>query len=358
MDADVGVLVTGVGNGSTGEQIVKALQMGRRSYRITVTNVDPEGLVVADGIRSVLLPRATEPHYLQALAVAVGEAQAQFVIPGSDAELLRVVNDGEEFGRLSSAIPLVNNPETVAVCVDKRATVDAIERSGLAVPFTLDFTDMQSAVEAVRSGQLCYPVIIKPKSGKGGSTDVYVAQDETELRFFINYALHSSHELILQQYVGDSEHEFSVGVLHNPDGTVAGSQVIRRHLGSLLSSRLRVPNRTNRPELGDSLVVSTGFSQGEFDEFAEVRAAAERIGTELGSTGPLNVQGRLVGSEFYVFEINPRFSGSTGLRAVAGWNGPEALIDWHLGVRSTRSLNEGQRRGHYTRGLVDYVHFD
>jgi hypothetical protein len=33
-----------------------------------------------------------------------------------------------------------------------------------------------------------------------------------------------------------------------------------------------------------------------------------------------------------VFEVNPRFSGTEAMRAMAGWNGPEALVDWHLGA--------------------------
>ena len=62
------------------------------------------------------------------------------------------------------------------------------------------------------------------------------------------------------------------------------------------------------------------------DDFPVVLAAAERIAIALKSTGPLNLQGRLVGSDFLVYEINPRFSGSEAMRAMAGWNGPEALI--------------------------------
>jgi carbamoyl-phosphate synthase large subunit len=126
-------------------------------------------------------------------------------------------------------------------------------------------------------------------------------------------------------------------VLHHPDGTLAGSFALRRDLRSLLSTRVRVPNRTGRRELGAHLVISSGFSQGEVDEFQEVRAQAERVAAAVGSRGPLNVQGRLVGSELVVFEVNPRFSGTESMRAMSGWNAPEALIDWHLGLPGTLS---------------------
>jgi carbamoyl-phosphate synthase large subunit len=123
-----------------------------------------------------------------------------------------------------------------------------------------------------------------------------------------------------------------VGVLHHPDGTLAGSFALRRDLRSLLSTRLRVRNRTGRAELGPHLVVSSGVSQGEVDDFPEVRAQAERVARAVGSRGPLNVQGRLVGSELVVFEVNPRFSGTESMRAMCGWNAPETLVEWHLGL--------------------------
>jgi len=63
-----------------------------------------------------------------------------------------------------------------------------------------------------------------------------------------------------------------------------------------------------------------------------------------------------VGSDFLAFEINPRFSGTTAMRAMAGWNAPEALIDWHLGVEpAMRSYHP--RRVRFVRGLVEYADF-
>jgi carbamoyl-phosphate synthase large subunit len=64
------------------------------------------------------------------------------------------------------------------------------------------------------------------------------------------------------------------------------------------------------------------------------------------------VQCRLVDGEVYVFEINPRFSGTTSLRAMVGYNEPDILLKLHLRGERTeprfeygkgwiiRSLNE------------------
>jgi len=47
---------------------------------------------------------------------------------------------------------------------------------------------------------------------------------------------------------------------------------------------------------------------------------------EYGLKGPINIQGRLTDDGFKIFEMNPRFTGITGLRAIMGFNEVEACI--------------------------------
>jgi carbamoyl-phosphate synthase large subunit len=350
---DVAVLVTGVGSGSTGEQVYKALRHGRRAYRIVVANMNPDAAVVAPGAERVALPPARSREYLPALAATANAVGARFIVPGSDPELVRIADGATELARLTPAIPLVNDASTIRLCQDKGATADAIARAGLRAPWTADCGTSAYAREAMARAGVSFPVVIKPRRRGGGSADVYVAQDDSELRLFSELVLRGGGPAVIQEYVGDPGSEFTVGVLHYPDRTLAGSFALRRDLGSLLSLRLRAPNRTGRAELGSHLAVSSGFSQGEVDDFPEVRAAAERVAAAVGSTGPLNVQGRLVGSELVVFEVNPRFSGTEAIRAMAGWNSAEALMDWHLGLRPALETYR-PRRCTFLRTVIEY----
>lgn len=351
---DIGVLITGVGSGSTGEQVYKALRHGRRPYRIVVANVHPDNTVVAGGAPRARLPPADHDEYLEALAAVTNASSSSFIVPGSDPELWRIASRRRELAALTEAIPLVNGQATIATCRDKEATALAIQRAGCSAPVTLDCSTVEAAKGAVEANTLRYPVVIKPKHGGGGSANVYLAQDATELLFFAQYVLAQGVPLLIQEYVGDTTNEFTVGVLHYPNGALAGSFALRRDLTTLLSSRLRIPNRTGRADLGPWLAISSGFSQGTTDDFPDVRAAAEAVASAVDSTGPLNVQGRLVGSRFYVFEVNPRFSGTEAMRAMAGWNAPEALIDWHLGVPTALSDYRPQART-FIRSLAEYA---
>jgi len=121
-----------------------------------------------------------------------------------------------------------------------------------------------------------------------------------------------------------------------------------------LSNRVRIRNRTGRDDLGPVLAISSGVSQGYVKEYREVREACERISSALESTGPLNIQCRFVNGVLYPFEVNPRFSGTTYIRALMGFNEPDILIRHHaLGVPVPRPIE--YRFGHVVRALEERV---
>src|SRR5512140_1882941 len=194
---EVGILVTGVGSGSTGEQVVKALRLGRRRYRIVAGNVDPARTVVVAGVERVALPPARDAGYLAALAAAANRAGARFIVPGTDPELVRIVSGRDALARLTAAIPLVNAEAVVATCSDKGETAAAVARAGLRAPRTADAASVEGALAAAGGRGIPYPVVLKPRKG-GGSADVFVAQDEEELRFHAARVLRGGGGAVLQ----------------------------------------------------------------------------------------------------------------------------------------------------------------
>ncbi len=61
------------------------------------------------------------------------------------------------------------------------------------------------------------------------------------------------------------------------------------------------------------------------DGYTDIENYCCEISTALESRGPLNFQLRKVGSKFLIFEINPRFSGTTPFRAMVGINEPDMM---------------------------------
>jgi carbamoyl-phosphate synthase large subunit len=78
------------------------------------------------------------------------------------------------------------------------------------------------------------------------------------------------------------------------------------------------------------------------------------MAAELDTRGAINVQCRYWEGEVYVFEINPRFSGTTSLRAMMGYNEPDLLIRRHLLGEQVPARFE-YRSGRVVRGLSEVV---
>jgi carbamoyl-phosphate synthase large subunit len=175
-----------------------------------------------------------------------------------------------------------------------------------------------------------FPAVLKPSVGSGGSANTFLAQNQDDLLCFGRHLLSIYSEFVIQEYIGTTDSEYTVGVLVSMDGELLNSIAVKRSILSSLSNRLKVQNRTQNKKLGNILALSSGISQGEIGRFPEVTQCCEEIATALGARGPLNIQCRWIEGKVYVFEINPRFSGTTSLRAMVGYNEPDILIRKHI----------------------------
>lgn len=342
------VIVTGVGGGGFGEQILKALRLAETRYEIVGTDVTPlsKGFAAVD--HRYVVPPAADPRYMQAMLAVCGRHHVKVLFAGSEPELRVLANHRSEFESEGVFLPL-NPVEVIDTCLDKDRTMQFLASRGFSVPRTIRIED-ESRLHEVD----VFPVVIKPSQGGGGSADVYIAQDRDELVAFTRLLLSGGRTVIVQEYVGSPDDEYTVGILTSMSGELINSIALRRFTRSALGCRLKTPNRTGRRELGDLLLISSGISQGEISAFPDITGPCEQIAAALGSRGPLNIQCRYVDGRIVVFEINPRFSGTTSLRAMVGYNEPDLLVREHvLGKPSVRRF--AYRSGVILRGLDEVL---
>lgn len=318
------VMVTGVGGGGHGEQILKALRLARTRYHVVGTDMSrfSAGLGAADVAQVV--PPANDAGYLDAILELCRRHEVRALFHGSEPELRVFSVQRERIAALGIFLP-INPAPVIDLCMDKIKTCDFLRAHGFAVPA---FARIRALEDALAFPHL--PAVIKPSVGGGGSANTFLVQDREMLRVSAAQMLTLYEECIIQAYVGRVDAEYTVGVLHDLEGGLINSIAVHRHILSALSNRLKVPNRSGREELGPVLAISSGVSQGDIGRFPEVTGPCERIAAALGATGAINIQCRLVDGVVHVFEINPRFSGTTSLRAMVGYNEPDVLIRRHL----------------------------
>jgi carbamoyl-phosphate synthase large subunit len=301
-------LVLGVG-GNVSQSIQKALALSTVPTRVVAACISGEaaGLYLAD--RAYISPLARSDRFIPWLLELCEEEQIDVVLSGSEVVLEVLAPAAALVRERTGAISIVSTPEVLQTGRDKLLTCRWLEAEGLPVPGYADLGDPQAAEELVsRCG---FPLIAKPRFGKG-SDGIVVIHDRDDLEHVVaaeDLSLReiapgriTAADLLLQQYLGNEQQEYTAGCFCDSDGALCGTVVMRRTLQA---------GTTTSAELG---------------AFPEVRAAAEAIASALAPLGPCNVQLRMHHGHAIPFEINPRFSGTTALRARMGFNEVDAAL--------------------------------
>jgi len=321
------ILITAVGGGGHGEQILKAIRLAKGDrYYVVGADANPNCPQFALVDEHVLLPFAGDPSYIDSLLAACKQYKIRALFHGCEPELKLFASQRELIEQQAIFLP-VNPLSVIETCMNKEEINRQLKDLGFAPPRFVRI----SSKEALKQINW-FPVVVKPSIGGGGSANVYVAQNARELLGLADYLglEATADKFLVQEYVGTPDVEYTVGVLHDMDGNYVNSIAVRRLLSGQLNIRMSVPNRTNRPELGPRLVISSGVSHGYVGRFPEVTKQCKAIAKAIGVKGPINIQCRLVDGEVKVFEINPRFSGTTSIRAMVGYNEPDILLRRHL----------------------------
>lgn len=307
------VLVTATGGRSVGSGILHALIRSSKDvakrWNIIAADADPFawGLYVAPS--SVLLPLASDPFYLERLDKIIKQKKIQAVIPGSEPELnLLSVNTAH------IKVPIIaNGSDLMPLMMDKFRVIEKVKELGLPVIETWPILQWKKAILAYD-----YPFIIKPTVGSGGSRGLKFVTSANEIEVLIP-SISNPENYCIQPYIGSGKEEYTVGVLSDKQGKLIDSIVMKRELIgiSLLESR-----KLN----GNNFTISTGYSQGYFIKNKKIQSFCEELSSSIKSRGPLNIQCRIMNGKIYVFEIHPRFSGTSPIRADVGFNEPDLLL--------------------------------
>jgi carbamoyl-phosphate synthase large subunit len=307
------VLVTGVGGRSVGAGILHSLMRTsaevRERWETVATDTDPFswGLYVAD--HSAVVPAADDPGYLTRILDLIDDHQIAAVIPGTEPETSVLASHRDEL-----PVPVIaNDASLMPLMMDKARTEQKLRELGLPSIPSYPWEQREQAL-----AEFGFPIFVKPTVGTGGSRGVYLVTTPAELDALIPLVRPASRSIV-QPYLGNGDAEYTVGVLSDHSGKLIDSIVIRRKLVGL--SLLDVKTHAGRPA-----AVSTGISQGFIVRHPEIQEFCEHLAVALGSRGPLNLQLRVHDGAIYVFEIHPRFSGTTPIRASAGFNEPDVLL--------------------------------
>lgn len=290
----VTVLVTGAG-ALLGQGIIRSLRASSLDARIVAVDPSPlaVGLYWADVAR--LVPMAKDPSYLDSVEAVLEEERPDALLVGTDTELAVFAEHQARLERTYGTKIVVSSQNVIGIADDKWRTVEFLRDNEFAYPDSC-LPEEPGALDALIS-RVGFPLIVKPRTG-ARSVGVTRVPDRAAL----DQAVGEADGLIVQECVGTAETEFTAGVLRF-EGQPTMSIVMRRHLRDGNTYRAFV------------------------EPYPELNRWVRDVAEALDPYGPANFQFMTTDDgPPKLFEINARYSGTTPLRAQAGFNEVEIAL--------------------------------
>ena len=251
-----------------------------KGVRVLAADMNPRasGLLHAD--RGFCIPAAGSPQFLPAMRAICREESVDVVVPLVDEELMPL----QELATDSLSI-LTPRAGFIQTCLDKHRLSRELTRNSIPGPRTF--------LASEDFGALAYPLILKPRTGRG-SRGVVRIESPAEMERALENTAWKRDELIVQEFIDGPE--FTVSVVVWRDGAV---QAV-------------VPKE---------IIVKKGVTQMAVTRrHPGIEMLCQRIQTVLHADGPFNVQLRLdpKSGDPLLFEINPRFSTTVTHTMAAG----------------------------------------
>lgn len=286
------------------------------SGKVFATDMQLSAPAMVDADVAIQLPSIYDENYVESLLEVVRENQITAVISLNDLELPILAGRKKEFENLNARL-IVSAPEVIEIAFDKWTTVQFLESIGLKSPKT--FIDIAAAKHAIATGELKFPLVLKPR---WGSASIGIDFPETSEELEIAYQLQKirlgrtilataslediDHAILIQEKIPGAE--FGMDVLNDFDGTYQRSFV-----------RQKLSMRAGETDKAVSVI----------DERFE--KVGKTLGENLKHIGNLDCDVFEFAGDLYVLELNPRFGGGYPFSHEAGANTARAYVDWLRG---------------------------
>lgn len=303
--------------------------VGRRNYlvRFFQQALDGQGHVFAadssrdaagmqEAERAFLLPPISHPRYISHLHTLCTRNEVRLLISLNDLELELLSHHRGEFEARGVTV-VVSPTEVIRTCFDKLETARRLEELGVKTPRT--HTSLAAAEAALSSGEMEFPVVVKPRWGSG-SIGTSFPRDLDELRL----AFPLAHRLVRRSILAGastSDLENAVLVQQLVAGPEIGMDVVNDLHGTFAAvlPRLKLAMRAGETD------------KAVTHEDARLVELGRTLSQGLRHVGGMDCDIIDASDGLYVLDLNPRFGGGYPFSHAAGANLPAALLAWARG---------------------------
>lgn len=254
--------------------------------------------------RKAILPRIDEVNYIDEIINVCKREGIRLVIPTIDTDLLLLSEERERIESESGAVVLISSTEVISICRDKINTQKFLEENEFKIP-------KMYSEEELDSGEIEFPLFIKPKSGSS-SINTFKVNNIEELATYRSLIK----EPIVQDFMEGKE--FTVDVFLDFDGNLI-----------TVVPRLRMATRSGE------------ISKGKIIKDKEIIEDIKRLVEVLKPIGHITIQLMKTNKGIEYIEINPRFGGGAPMSIQSGADSCENL--YRLLMGENLEYNENYR---------------
>jgi carbamoyl-phosphate synthase large subunit len=288
------ILIIGVG-GNVSQGIIRALEKSNLKYKCIGACISSESLGLYMCDIAYICPLAKDKDFIGWLINICNKEKVDIVLSGVE-EVLEAISANYNILKENTQSQFISSPyEQIRIGQDKLLTCEWLKANNCNYP-RFAVSDDAAAIKVLEN-KCGYPLIAKPRKGKG-SSGIKIIYNPAEL-----IEISNRDDYIVQEYLGNKDSEYTVGCYVNPQGEFKGMIILKREL-----------------QYGTTYMAEVVHDKTIYEEALKICNAFKPI-------GPLNIQLRIHNNIPVCFELNVRYSGTTPIRAHFGFN------DVEIGIR-------------------------
>jgi nucleoside-diphosphate-sugar epimerase len=318
----INVLITCIGSG-IGQSAIDSLLLKKDNYRIIGCDGNRNLYATALVDEFVFLPFIEKEVYTKYVLDLCIKHKADVLIPGNDFELELFSKDIEIFNQEGITV-IISEPNLIEISRNKQKWHDFFVKHHVNIVPTLSVKEFM-----VNPDSSILPAIVKPAGGSASQgitivnslSDIVGLKEEDIIQPYL-FPLESdeNYESIISavkngQFLQKSE--ISIQLIFNRNSEFAGIFISKNTL------------KNGIPVFVDPIHPS------EFTHIDEIMKFVPILENHKVK-GPVNIQGRITQKGLFFFEMNMRFTGITGNRALLGFNEVDYLVQNFLGHNDTK----------------------
>ncbi|MDX1699728.1 MAG: NAD-dependent epimerase/dehydratase family protein, partial [Melioribacteraceae bacterium] len=312
MNKRIRVGITSIGSG-VGQSIIDSCNLSKLPIYTIGLGANPMAYGQYDCNIYDILPSIYSKDYIDCLLALCIKHKIDVLIPGLDDELLKIARNVDKFLNVG-VTPIVGSIQMIELCRDK------VEMSRVLSQFTSSFVnsyDKQSLMDEYKIKNIRFPLIAKPRDGYASRGLIIINSED-------DFPLIDDNHVIQELAVPHSKDMNYIDYMNNLEKGVI-SQVSEVSVQFVIGIDGRIIGKCatfNKLNNGVPIEVIPFEDSIMWEDLEKIIPYL----LEIGLKGPINIQGRMTDNGPKWFEMNARFTGITGLRAMMGFNEVEALI--------------------------------